>query len=360
MNATSRFRITGLMIALMTGLMLPGFAGTAGGGTGSPVPLSMVKQVAVNQINRMKLEKIKKNRKSIKIEIELDKVRTEPATISEVFTQSKEGKNTYHIINLKPEGWVIVSADYVAYPIIGASDKGHYSATVKNCGFNAWMENVNNEIHYAATHYLSPHQKALDAWQNLEVPADTFLAQESAKVVNSVLSASVSPLLGSIWGQGGNQPGFEPCATWVIPWLIGYDAYCPYEKNWAGYFQVAPTGCVATATGQVMKYWSWPHAGDLRSVHRGLRRTHLRLGDHARRRMADGRRTGAGEHLRSRQAAAGRRQRGGHGLRARWFFRQYKRCSMGIAVPLPLLQLGGLSIEVKLFHHLDRGSEDRA
>ena len=262
MNAISRVKLAGLAIALMTGLMQPGFAGTAGGGTGSPVPISLVHRVAVNQINRMKLEKVRASKQFYKAENELHKIRTEPPTVSNVYTRSKEGVNTYHIVNLKPEGWVIVSADYVASPIIGASDKGYCSATTKNCGFNAWMENVNNEIHYAATHHLSSHQKALDAWQNLEAPADAFLAQESAKIINLAPVASVSPLLTTIWGQGGNQPGFEPCATWLIPWLIGYDAYCPYEKNWAGYYQVAPTGCVATATGQVMKYWSWPAAGE--------------------------------------------------------------------------------------------------
>lgn len=266
MNAISRFKIAGLAIALMTGLMQPGFAGTAGGGTGSPVPISLVQRVAVNQINRMKLEKIRTNKQLLKAEKELHKIRTEPPTVSDIYTRSKEGVNTYHIVNLKPEGWVIVSADYVATPIIGASDKGYCSAKTKNCGFNAWMENVNNKIHYAATHYLSPHQEALDAWQKLESPAEEFLAQESAAILSPVAVSSVPPLLSTIWGQGGNDQLGAPDWLWVVPWLISEDAYCPVEiyTNFLGvsYYRVPPTGCVATAMGQVMKYWAWPVTGE--------------------------------------------------------------------------------------------------
>ncbi|MBN2186377.1 MAG: C10 family peptidase [Dehalococcoidia bacterium] len=47
-----------------------------------------------------------------------------------------------------------------------------------------------------------------------------------------------------------------------MPWLCSEDHYCPWEKNWLGCYQVAPTGCVATAAGQVMKYWEWPITGE--------------------------------------------------------------------------------------------------
>lgn len=52
-------------------------------------------------------------------------------------------------------------------------------------------------------------------------------------------------------------------------WYKTYDVYCPWETkktcpfpfNLIDFYKVAPTGCVATAMGQIMKYWSWPPVG---------------------------------------------------------------------------------------------------
>ena len=48
------------------------------------------------------------------------------------------------------------------------------------------------------------------------------------------------PLLGTRWGQG-----------------CGYNSYCPYNPE-SPYCFRCPTGCVATAMAQVMRYWQYP------------------------------------------------------------------------------------------------------
>jgi len=240
----SRIIVIALAIVLVALMMLTGFPAAADEG-GNPVTIDVAKQVAVNQLNKLSLHKTTGS--------SLDS-----SSVSEVFTVTKNGKDVYYIINLNPEGWVIVSADYVAYPIIGCSDTGSYSPEKQNPAFDAWMENVKEEIYYAIANRLTPFKKTTDAWQSLKPPTKEFLTHESIATGNLALASSVSPLLTTIWGQGGLTQPF----IWILAWYVSEDLYCPVEINWAGFYQVAPTGCVATAMGQIMKYWNWPVSGE--------------------------------------------------------------------------------------------------
>ncbi|MBI4913308.1 MAG: C10 family peptidase [Acidobacteria bacterium] len=265
MNGNIGTILTNLGLLLVA---LPALAGPAlglGGASRNPVSPEAAAKVAVNQLTRARIAEARKIRDPKELQTRMWQILAEPPSVQEVFTESKEGTPVYHILNLKPQGWVAVAADKVAYPIIGFSGKGAYIPGRKNCGFQAWMENVRDEIHAAASRDLPPLPRASAAWDELDQSPDTFLAREAsfaATVPAPAVAGSVWPLLTSTWGQGSNWPGIEPCASWLIAWLIGYDAYCPYEKNWAGFYQVAPTGCVATAAGQIMKFWSWPPSGE--------------------------------------------------------------------------------------------------
>jgi hypothetical protein len=185
-----------------------------------------------------------------------------------VFTVSKNSKDVYYIINFNPEGWVIVSADYAAYPIIGSSDTGSYSPENHPPAFDAWMENVKEEIYRAITEKLPPLEEATLAWQRLNTPTGTFSSKIASDFATQAIPGIlVGPLIGSLWGQGGSP--------YLLPWIPGYDAYCPAEKQrkcawivWPWWqecwweWQVASTGCVATAMGQIMRYWEWPPVGE--------------------------------------------------------------------------------------------------
>ena len=159
-----------------------------------------------------------------------------------VFTVTRNSRNIYYVVNLDPEGWMIISADDVAYPIIAYSDIGTYMENGRPPGFDAWMENVKAEIYDAIETGLTALSEAENAWASLDSP------DLNAK------SIVVGPLIQTTWDQGGT-------GIYSI-WLPSYDLYCPAERNasW-GTYRVAPTGCVATALGQIMKYWSWPPSG---------------------------------------------------------------------------------------------------
>ncbi len=61
---------------------------------------------------------------------------------AEVFTATREALPVYRVINLEPEGWVIVAADDVSAPVIGYSEKGRSDEQNQPPAFVACMENV--------------------------------------------------------------------------------------------------------------------------------------------------------------------------------------------------------------------------
>lgn len=126
-------------------------------------------------------------------------------------------------------GFVIVSADDVIIPILAYSI--HYAFS-KNSGalspeVNYWIKGYTDQIESVIKNKIKPGKE---------------IAQKWASLLNGALDGntagrgtSVSPLLTTRWDQ-----------------LPLYNKYCPGN---------APTGCVATAMAQIMKYWGNPLKG---------------------------------------------------------------------------------------------------
>ena len=122
------------------------------------------------------------------------------------------------------------------------SAKGAYAKNDHPPAFDTWMENVKDEIYDAIERGADPLPKAVKAWDLLD----------SGETAASTIV--VDKLIQTTWSQGGKK-------DFLLPWFPSYDYYCPAETDWLGSYRVAPTGCVATAMAQVMKYWSWPPSG---------------------------------------------------------------------------------------------------
>ena len=196
----------------------------------APVSIERASQIAENQ-SFMGISQLEAKGR--------DKVAKE---VADVFTKTKKSRNIYYVINLDPEGWVIISADDVAYPIIAYSDTGAYTEDEHPPAFDAWMKNVEEEINQAIEDDVVPLPKAEAAWDAL----DGFGSIETSIAVNTLVQTT--------WNQGGKR-------NFQFAWLPSYDMNCPVETNLSGSYRVAPTGCLATAMGQIMKYWSWPSSG---------------------------------------------------------------------------------------------------
>ena len=132
-------------------------------------------------------------------------------------------KNCLYVFNKgEHDGFIIVAADdCVSTEILGYSNTGEFNNDNIPTNFKWWLEQNQREIDYAIKNGLN----------------STASIQPFA--------TSVSPLLGNIsWDQG------DP-----------YNILCPTLTNSSGKSERTVTGCVATATAQVMRYYKWPQKG---------------------------------------------------------------------------------------------------
>ena len=253
---------TGKTRVIVNLLVLAGLLALCSTGYAKPVSVATARRVAVNQMNKFRCSK--------------QELIYHETAASIAVTGTREEADLYHIINFEPEGWVIVSADDAAYPIIAFSDKGRYSSENNPPAFNAWMENAKKDINRAIANGVQSQWQVKGAWEMLNVPMEDFVTAGMLTSQSSA-AAGAGPLLQTTWGQGG-KPLF--CLSWacalpILPvictWYKTWDAYCPWERkagvcgwpyNNVVFYKVSPTGCVATAMGQIMKYWSWPLAGE--------------------------------------------------------------------------------------------------
>jgi hypothetical protein len=142
--------------------------------------------------------------------------------------------NYFYVFNVSNgDGYVIVSADDNAAPILGYSDEVDFNPNNIPINAQKWFESYKNEIRYIIQNNISSTNDLINDWKQLV----------SGKVRNSSLSKkrAVSPLIQTKW----NQSPF-------------YNALCPYDISAS---ERTVTGCVATAMAQVMKYWNYPATG---------------------------------------------------------------------------------------------------
>lgn len=126
------------------------------------------------------------------------------------------GDAYYYVFNVgEDEGFVIVSGDDRALPILGYSDKGSFDAQTLPEPVKAWFDSYTRQL------------RALQA-SDVKTPSQAPLSR-----------ATIAPLLTTIWNQQ------EP-----------YNNDCPKLYNGA----LTVTGCVPTAMAQLMYYHRWPAA----------------------------------------------------------------------------------------------------
>jgi hypothetical protein len=116
-------------------------------------------------------------------------------------------------------GFIIVSGDDVAKPVLGYSDDGTYDENNPNLAY--WMETLSQEIAYAIENGVAQNKQIEEEWNTLEYEQPVGASGDY-----------VDPLVKTKWDQ--NSP---------------YNNLCPSNSA---------TGCVATAMAQIMKYHEHP------------------------------------------------------------------------------------------------------
>ena len=135
------------------------------------------------------------------------------------------------------EGFVIVSGDDIAAPVLAFSDEGQMDLCNASPAARYWIERYSQQI-------AAGREKAMHATPAI---ARKWAVLEDKEAVEAMLTAkgdfyhdNIRQLLGNMrWNQG------DP-----------YNRLCPQKGS-----KRAVTGCVATAFGMIMNYWDYPVHG---------------------------------------------------------------------------------------------------
>lgn len=134
-----------------------------------------------------------------------------------------------YIVNLSPEGWILVSGNKGASPIIGYSYEDRFvfpEENTKNPAYN-WLVQSSDQVEDL---YTYPAKSENHLW------TDGFDSEQTKS------AKSVSPLIKVNWGQGS-----------------GYNQYCPSDLE--GPDGKALVGCVAVSMAQALTVFEEPEQG---------------------------------------------------------------------------------------------------
>jgi photosystem II stability/assembly factor-like uncharacterized protein len=173
--------------------------------------------VLANSVSKTEAQQIAENFYSTQVSN-----KNEPISVSEVRTFEYGGEATMYIFSFRPNGFVIVSAENNAYPIIGYSLTNQVGNGIDNPSVIKKFELYSKQINQAKQE-KAQNSDVKQQWENYKVGKAT-------KIITAV-----PPLLTTTWDQSPN-----------------FNLFCPANS---------PTGCVATAMAQIMNYHEWPATG---------------------------------------------------------------------------------------------------
>lgn len=153
------------------------------------------------------------------------------------------GSAVYYVFNTGiNQGFVIVTANDVFYPIIGYStEKRAYTQPLKGTNIYYWLNKRKNEIIADLANHVSANADITEQWRNYINGTTIRKSSGNYKKANStgLFPSSTAYLVQSTWDQ--ESPYYDDC---------------PGTGN-----SKAVTGCVATAMCQIMRYWEYPTVG---------------------------------------------------------------------------------------------------
>ena len=143
------------------------------------------------------------------------------------------GQTAFYVFAVQPKGFVIVSADDRANPILGYSTESNFTPQLPD-GLMTFFDNY--EAGFSQMYANNDERTA-------EAVADWTSLEKTGLLSASKTDRSVGPLMASIWNQTdlyNNMAPLDPSSV--------YSGHCK-------------SGCVANAMSQIMRYWEWPRHG---------------------------------------------------------------------------------------------------
>jgi len=138
--------------------------------------------------------------------------------------RTEGGDAAFHIFNT-PNGFVIVSADDCATPILGYSDEGRsFDPDNIPIQLQGYLQGFVEQIQYGIENHVQD-ETTTQQWE---------LVRSTGRLNNNRDGEAVEPLITTQWGQGGV-----------------YGSMCPNGI----------VGCGGVAVAQIMNYWKYPERG---------------------------------------------------------------------------------------------------
>ncbi len=168
--------------------------------------------------------------------------------VNHVKTYNDErGNPLYHVASLNPSGFVIISADDQIEPIIGFAPAGDFDPSLQNA-LGALVARDLPARHarvkaLAAAGVRDTPSPAKSKWDKFVT--NGLLAAGIKSSLASVSDVRVAPLIQTLWDQTTTTDKFA-CYNYYTP---------PFS---AGNADNYPSGCVATAMAQLMRFYQWP------------------------------------------------------------------------------------------------------
>jgi len=156
------------------------------------------------------------------------KNRLQSHQISNIETVYNEENALFHLFNLNPQGFILISADDRAIPILGWSFENNFT-----------LNDVPSNVNWLITKFKTQINAIIEENQPRSPDIQAEWDQLISGNFNREDTRDVSPLLSSQFDQSG---GWNNALTSAI----GFNG---------------PVGCVAVSMAQIMHYWGYPYTG---------------------------------------------------------------------------------------------------
>jgi len=159
-------------------------------------------------------------------------------------TKSADGRETalFYVFNVAAgadSGFVIVAGDDVLRPVLGYSDNGGFDENNLPPNFAYWIDYLRRQAEYALEHGAAQSEAVRREWDGYASGGVPMMSMAKTSA-----ATAVSPLIQTTWNQ--RAPYNDMCPT-------------PNYPNTSG--TRMPTGCVATAMAQIMKFHRYSGPG---------------------------------------------------------------------------------------------------
>ena len=147
---------------------------------------------------------------------------------------SEDGTPTLYVFNLDNKGFVVVSGEDIAIPILGYSTEGKFDVKEAPDALIEYLGGFDESIQNAVKQKVSASDEVTAQWNSIMASGHIKGMLDDTVVV--------APLVTSLWNQ--NYP---------------YNKMCPMDVNGPGGHVY--TGCTCTAMAMLIRYWEYPRTG---------------------------------------------------------------------------------------------------